>query len=92
MSIPRAGLLVCIALILGLGVMLLLRTRNAPLAPALELPPAPEGPREAPTRAHLEDSGGNPGAVELPPAPLAAPEPPAELGAEGGVGGHMNVL
>jgi hypothetical protein len=85
MSLPRAGLLVCIALLLGTGALLLLRTRSAPRTPepALERPRTSEEPREPPARVQLEDSAANPGAVELAPAPVAAPEPPADLRAEG---------
>jgi hypothetical protein len=83
MSLPRAGLLVCIALCAAVGVLLLLRTPSAPPAPALERSPAPEPPRESPAHVQLEDPVAQGGAVELPPAPVAAPDPSSALLAEG---------
>jgi len=83
MSRPRAGLLVCIALCLAAGTLLLLRTRSAPPAPPLERPRTAEEPREPPPRVQLENPVGQPGPVQIPPAPLVAIEPPAELLAEG---------
>ena len=72
MSLPRAGLLICIALLLAAGVLLLLRTRSAPVVPPLEQPPALEGPRDSHTRVQLDDTGGRSSALEAPPAPAVA--------------------
>ncbi len=79
MTRRRTGPLLLLALFLGGGALLLIRTRSRPRAPALEQPAATaEHPQER-SEVQVESREGRTGAVGTPPAPAPAPEPPAEL-------------